>query len=1546
MVSRVHKELKVRVPLEKVFHLPTVRELAEYIRGLEVYNHVSIEAVEKKEYYPLSPAQKRLYILQQMEPEDIHYNMSAAYLLEGEPDRQKLETAFNALVNRHESLRTSFQLVNDGPVQKIHRHVEFTLTPYPLALTPQFSRPFDLSRAPLLRVGLAELAEQRHLLMVDMHHIISDGTSSGVLVRDFMRLYAGEALAPLKIQYKDFSQWQNELLTGTEIKSQESYWLRQFEGEIPVLNLPVDFARPTVQSFDGSVFPFEIEPAETAALKRLASRQDATLYILLLAIFNILLARLSGQEDIVVGSPVAGRRHADLEPVIGMFVNTLAMRNTPAAGKSFQAFLKETGERALAAFENQDYPFEDLVEKVVVKRDAGRNPLFDVMFVFQNMEQTGLELPGLVLKPRDYENRRSKFDLNLEGVEKHDRLCFSLEYNTKLFRESTVRRLAGYFQRVVKGVIANPAVLSADVEIIHEKERRQILDMSMGNREAVDPAETIHRMFEKKAGVVGDRAALVFGDSTLSYRELNKRSHQLAVLLHAGGVGIDSIVGLMVERSLEMIVGMLAIMKAGGAYLPIDPEYPKARKQYMIRDSRLKWLLTNYRVPDVPGLIPAGVEVIDLRDDGIYRGSERVILPGQGNKGSDLAYVIYTSGSTGMPKGVMLEHRNLVNLFIFQFKCTALDCSRMLQFATISFDASFHEIFSALLSGGTLCLVDRETRANVADLFKVVEKNDVKTVFFPMSFLKLVFSEDDFISHFPRSITHIQTAGEQVIVSDKFRRYLKEKSIPLHNHYGPSETHVVTTLTLDPAGEIPVRPSIGKPILNTGIYILDKREHLVPVGVPGELYIGGIQVGRGYLDKPGLTAEKFNRSYKSYRTYISYKTGDLARWLEDGNIEFLGRIDHQVKIRGFRVELGEIESRLLKHPSIKDAVVTAGEDERGDKYLCAYITARGTEVEAGPGLKEYLSCSLPDYMVPSYFIMLDKIPLSPAGKVDRAALPAPGIERTGIDYIAPRDRVERKLVELWSELLGVAEDRIGIDDNFFRLGGHSLKATVLLAKIHKVFQVKMTLAKLFARPSVRGTADNIKRGGGVGLGFVSHAAIEPAEKREYYELSSAQLRFYMIQQMDPGSISYNLPALLELEGEVDKERFRRTFQQLIKRHESLRTSFIQVNEEPVQRIHEQENYKFRIKEMIQNFVRPFDLSQAPLLRVGLVKVETGKHLLMLDMHHIITDGTSLDIFIKEFMQLYEGKEPAPVRIQYKDFSRWQNNLFRSGGIKKQEEYWLTQFPPGEDVPVLNLPVDYPRPAVRTFEGADVKQVLDKTETEALKKLAREKEVTLSMMLFALFNILLAKLGDQEDIVVGQTVSGRRHADLQGVVGMFINILAMRNFPRGEKPFGDFLKEVKERTLEGFENQDYPFEKLVERAALNRGSGRNPLFDVEFVMQVEHKNLRDLRGLSVTAIPGLTVKSRPLEKPMSNFDLFLYAEEVEEGILLSLQYWTKLFRGETARDFLNYYLGIVKQVIRHPGIKIGDIDIMDEAERDKMLSIIRENKETVDIDFEF
>ncbi|UCH92480.1 MAG: amino acid adenylation domain-containing protein, partial [Candidatus Aminicenantes bacterium] len=1386
LAFKLQEEFQVNISLTEIFKRPTIKALAEYIKEGKKETYAAIEAAEEREYYALSSAQRRLYITQPMEKDNISYNMPTALELEGEPENSKLEKTFKQLIERHESLRTCFETINETPVQKILEHVEFEIEYYDLAtenteetreLAPlskdpatgnwqlvtstikNFIRPFDLLRAPLLRVGLIKLKETIHFLMLDMHHIISDGISVNIFVKEFMSLYGGEELEPLLFRYKDYSEWQNKRKHGESTKQQENYWLKQFgnQGDIPVLNLAVDYARPAIKNIEGNRVSFEIGKEDTGALKALALKEDVTLYMLLFSIYNVFLSKLSGQEDIIVGTPTAGRRYTYLHQVIGMFVNTLALRNYPGGEKRFNLFLGEVKEHSLAAFDNQDYQYDDLVEQLSVKgsltRDVGRNPLFDVMFALQNMERPGLEIPGLKIKHCEYESimQTAKFDLTLVGYESGQTLFFTFEYRTTLFKKETIERFSRYFKELVSIIPGALERKIADIEIIPGEEKKRIL-YEFNDTTADYPAgKAIHQLFEEQVERTPDNIALIgeklqitnyklqknyklqitnykqngalradlnaVGGMHLSYGELNKKAGQLAEVLKEKDVLADTIIGIMVERSIETIISLLGILKVGGVYLPIDPDYPEERKQYMLKDSGAKILLTKQDIaitfsPEAFNNRPKGTSSF-----GIWN-LEFGISPFQGGQ---LAYIIYTSGTTGKPKGVIVEHGSLVNLCCWHNRYfNVMESDRASQYASIGFDASVWEIFPYLVKGVPLHIISDRVKYDIQAVNAYFERHHITIAFLPTPVC------EQFMEIENHSLRILLTGG------DKLHTY-KQGNYDLYNNYGPTENTVVTT-------SCPVEPyidniPIGKPIHNNQVYILNKASmYLQPIGVPGELCIAGRSLARGYLNDPELTAEKFfSVSYRSYRSYMSYiyRTGDLARWLPDGNIQFLGRIDSQVKIRGTRIELGEIESQLLTHEGVKEAVVITVHHEgtrtitgsRGD--LCAYV------VPSVPGLsirelKEYLRGKLPAAMIPLYFVQLEKMPLTPGGKVDRNALPAPTSAAIRDEYEvtkAPGTEIEKRLADAWQEVLGIEE--IGIDEDFFEAGGDSIKAIQVSARLLQ-YGLKMEISDLLANPTIKQLGQYIKR---------TDNCRVPDQGTVEGKVPLTPIQKWFFRNNFTHSHHFNQSVMIYRKVGFDESFLRQLFAKIVAHHDALRMVYQEEENGIVQWNRGLEGPLFDLKIMdlkdsidiaaeIENAAnkiqRTIDLETGPLVQLGLFKTNAGDHLLIV-IHHLVADGVSWRILLEDiaagYSQLEKG-EKIVLQEKTDSFRYWSQKLLEyseSKTLLRELEYWRTV----EETGICNLPQDFEKTDEKEKTNASTGEIvtmnLDEKDTETLLK---------------------------------------------------------------------------------------------------------------------------------------------------------------------------------------------------------------------------------------
>lgn len=1073
-------ELRVQLKEHKTEILSFLREES----GVSQTRLPSIPPASRDEIIPLSFSQQRLWFFDQLEGHSVAYNIPFALQFQGKLRIDTLEQCFTEIIRRHEILRTIFPTINGTPVQVVTppQPVSFDVKELPLTsektqeteitriTLEDAQKPFDLEQGPLLRLSLFRINEQNHILLLTIHHIIYDAWSASVLVHEFVTLYNAffqqkpSPLLPLSIQYADFAVWQRQWMGGEIMQKQLTYWKEQLANAPTLLDLPTDKPRPPKQSLEGDVVLFELDDTLTQQLRTLSRQAETTLFMTLLTGFALLMFRYSNQEDIVIGSPIANRNRQELEPLIGFFVNTLALRINASGNPTFTDLLQQVRQVSLDAYSHQDVPFEQLVETLHPQRNLSHAPLCQVMFVLQNVPIEELNLPEVSLFPKVIDTGSTEFDLILEMRQIQEKLQGKIIYNCDLFYKESIQRFTQHFHCLLQSIITNPQQRISDLSILTQTERQQIL-VEWNDTGTEFPAETcIHHLFEVQVEKNPEAIAVIFEDLQLSYHELNQRANQLAHYLRKRGIGPEVLIGICVERSLEMIIGILGILKAGGAYLPLDPAYPQERLAFMMSDSQIPILLTQEhlrtQLPEFHGY------VMTLDTDWPLIAQEPETQPQSPVLPENLAYVIYTSGSTGKPKGTLLAHRGLCNVSqaqINHFHITPGD--NVLQFSSFSFDAATFEIMMALTTGATICLADRETLLPGPDLIKFLQEQKISIVTLPPSALANLPVEELPV------LRKITVAGE-ACPPDLVARWAQGRSF--FNLYGPTETTIWATAAQ--CTESTQKPPIGYPIDNTQVYILDDRFEPVSIGIPGELYIGGVGLARGYLNRPGLTAEKFipNPFTQEFGARL-YKTGDLACYLPDGNIEFLGRIDHQVKLRGFRIELGEIEAILSIHPTVRETAVIIREDRPGQKRLVTYIVPENDQPLVVNDLRQFLSEKLPDYMVPSAYVMLDALPLTPNGKIDRRALPAPETASHTFEdtYIASRTPLETLLANIWAESLQVK--RIGIHDDFFERGGHSLQATQVITKISVALEREVPVKYLFLYPTVAALAEQLEQ---------------------------------------------------------------------------------------------------------------------------------------------------------------------------------------------------------------------------------------------------------------------------------------------------------------------------------------------------------------------------------------------------------------------------------------------------------------------------------------
>jgi len=1497
---------------------------------------------------PLSFAQQRLWFLQQLEPDNPFYNEHFATQLTGSLEVAAFGQSLNQMVQRHEALRTTFKMLDEQPVQIIAPSLILTLPVINLCdlseteqktevhrlATEQNQRPFDLTQVPLMRCTLLQLGEQKHVLLLTMHHIICDGWSMGVIVRELSALYQAfstgkpTSLPDLPIQYADFAVWQRQELQGAELESQLSYWKQQLENAPPLLQLPTDRPRPAVQTYQGAKQSFLLPKSLTEALKEIAQKAESTLFMTLLAAFKILLYRYTGQEDIIVGSPIANRNRAEIEGLIGFFVNTLVLRTNISGNPTFEKLLGRVLQVTMGAYEHQDLPFEKLLEELQLQRNVNYNPLFQVLFTLQNTPKVKIELPGLTLTPFDVEYTRALFDLRLDITETDLGLEGFWEYNTDLFDAATIIRISEHFQTLLEAIAANPKQQVDQLPLLSEAEQHQLLN-EWNQTQADYPKDAcIHQLFEAQVEKTPDAVAVVFENQQLTYHQLNQRANQLAHHLQSLGVQPEVLVGICVERSLEMLIGLLGILKAGGAYVPIDPTYPQERLALILSDSQTSLLLTQQHLQEK--LPPHPTPVLCLDTDWETISSKNSL---NSTTPENLAYVIYTSGSTGKPKGVQIPHRALVNFLQSMAREPGLNPSdTLLAVTSISFDIAALELYLPLITGARLELASREVATDPKQLMEQLKASGATVMQATPATWRMLLT-----ANWQGNPNLKILCGGEALPQDLAGELLN-KGATLWNLYGPTETTIWSTAYRVEATQLSraIVP-IGRPIANTKIYLLDSGGQPVPVGIPGELHIGGAGLARGYLNRPELTAEKFIINAAGERLY---KSGDLARYLPDGKIEYIERVDHQVKIRGFRIELGEIEAVVSQHPAVVQAVVIARDDEPGNKHLVAYVVTSEQSLIINQ-LREFLKYKLPEYMVPSAFVTLDTLPLTPNGKVDRKALPAiDGKISRENEYVPPRTPSEEIIANIFASVLGV--QNVGIHDNFFALGGHSLLATQLISRLKVALDVEIPLRTIFESPTVvqfEQTLTQLRTTNSQ----LTLPPIQPRTDSEQLPLSWAQERLWFLNQLEGSSATYNIPAAVRITGNLDIKALQQALSEIVSRHEILRTSFSTVNGKPVQIIDPEVTMNIKVVDLRQLEVTeretvlkqqaqleattPFELEVAPLIRCSLLHLNATEYVLLLTMHHIVSDGWSMGVFIEEASGLYQAfvaGEPSPLAelpIQYADFAVWQRQWLSGEVLQNQLNYWQQQLQGAPEL--LQLPTDRPRPSVQTFQGRTESFSLNANLTQKLQNLSGELGTTLFMTLLGAFATLLYRYTGQEDIVIGSPIANRNRGEIESLIGFFVNTLVLRTHFEENPSFQNLLAQVRETTLQAYEHQDVPFEQVVEALQPQRSLSYSPLFQVMFILQNA--------AMGEVELPGVTLTQLAPQSTIAKFDLTLSITETSQGLLGEWEYNTDLFDGSTIERMAVHFQNLLSAIVENPQLCVAELPLLSEAEQHQLLN---------------
>ena len=1470
VVSRIRERLGVELPVRALFEAPSIAALARRVENAKQGASPALRGYERTGAEPLSFAQQRLWFVDRYhESRSPMYNIAEGLRLRGPLDIERLRRCFAEIAARHETLRTAFRLIDGNPVQTILPETAFELPVEDFdesRIAEEADKPFELERGPMWRVRLWRVRADEHVLMLTMHHIISDGWSFGLLYRELRELYADRPLPALPIQYADFAQWQREWLSGERLEREIAYWKQQLAGAPPLLELPMDRPRPAVQTYAAGNYEFALSPELAASAQTFSAREGVTLFMTLLAAFDALLVRYTGTADISIGMPIANRTRAETEGLIGFFTNMLVLRTDAGGEPSFRELLGRVRETCLAAYEHQDLPFEKLVEEIAPERSQSHTPLFQVVFVLQNADAAGLELAGIEAERMPVPLSTARFDLTVAIEERSGRMNVLFNYNRDLFDAARMERMAGHYATLLDAAIRGPAQKIGDLPVLTQSEERQLAQWN-GMR-ADYPDRTLSELFRCDP----DRIAVECQGRTLTYAELDSRSNAVAAKLRKIGIGPEMIVGIRMERSVEMLAGLIGIWKAGAAYLPLDPAYPKQRLEFMRDDSGSAMVITEEFFAD---LEPDGAPINLIALDGT-------------------AYVIYTSGATGEPKGVPITHRSLLNfLEAMRVETGISEADVFTAVTTLSFDISAMELFLPLLAGARLVIATACQASDGKELARLTDETGATIFFATPAMWRLLIGAGW------RGKPNLKLLCGGEAMTRRLADELLARGAAVWNMFGPTETTICSTIArVEPGDEaIP----IGRPIANTQVYAMDESGRPVPVGVPGELWIGGVGVARGYLNRPELTAAKFTPDGR-------YRTGDRVRFRPDGNLEFLSRLDHQVKIRGFRVEPGEIEAALLRDGQVKEAAVVA-EDEK----LIAYVIS---DAPAGQ-LRDAVCRVLPEHMTPARFVYLDAMPLTANGKIDRRALakqkPVEPVEDK--PFIRPRTLVEKAVANIFEEVLDV--ERVAADDNFFHLGGHSLLVMQLLSRIWEMWKVELPVRALFEAPTVAALAQRIQDAQAPRTEIRPRASAKPV-------LSFAQQRVWFLDRFHESERAlYNVPAVVRLQGAFDRAAFARALNEVIRRHDSLRTNFVEVDGEVTPVIRPElviDVPMVSCDDARREILRPFDLASDPLVRACLAELEPEEYELVLVTHHIAADGWSMGVLFREVNALYRGASLGPLPLQYAEYAREQREVLTTEVIERHVSYWRKQLAGLPDA--LNLPADRPRPAIQTYNAAIVRRGLPRRFADAVKELSRREGATEFIVFLAAFQALLYRYSGDADICVGTPVANRTRMETEGLIGLFANMLPLRTAIAGAITFRELIARTRETAIEAYAHQELPFEKLIEALDPTRSLSHSPLFQVLFTFQNSVREMLDL--------PGVRAGRPVFELGLVKLDLVMSVEEVGGGLEIVLEYNRDLFDEERMERMAGHYVRLLESALAGPELAIGELPMLTEAEERTLL----------------
>ncbi|MBD6619328.1 amino acid adenylation domain-containing protein [Komarekiella sp. 'clone 1'] len=1527
--------------------------------------------------YPLSPMQQGMLFHTLYQPESRIYFEQFRFTLHGNLNQSAFEQAWQQVVQRHSALRTLFVWKNrKQPVQVVRKQVNLPWINKDLRslsvneqrsqidsfLNTDKEQSFEVDKAPLMRFVLFRLADETYHFVWSFHHILLDGWSWPILFKEIFAFYDSINnnqqlyLAPSR-SYRDYINW----LQQQDLSSAEEFWRRTLEGFTAPTPLVVEQALGQIshQQQTSYIRHQHLSAEATATLKSFAQQHHLTVSTLVQAAWALLLSRYSGESDVVFGATVSGRPHnlSGVESMVGLFINTLPVRVKIPETTDLLPWLVQLQQEHI---EREQYAYSSLVDIQSVSEIPRNKPLFESIVVFENypVNATLQALPGNLRISDRQAIGETNYPLTVVAIPGEE-LVIKINYDRdacgglrQRFDADTIDRMIGHLLTLLQGIVELPHRSAGELPLLTQAEQDLLL-VEWNATQAVHPINyCIHQLFEQQVEKTPESVAVVYDNQQLTYLELNQRANKLAHHLQHLGVKPDVPVGFCLERSLEAAVAILGILKAGGACVPLDPTYPPERLAFMLSDSQAAVILTQTRLKGTGdwGLGTGDWEKLMRDSDAPSNSSPKVILLDKGwdeiAKESDinpqiyaeahnLAYIIYTSGSTGTPKGTLVPHRSLTNL-IEHHQAKMVTGVGVLQFASLSFDVSYHEMFAAWGLGGTLYMIPEEDRKDLDKLIELLAKEAIAKVFLPVTLwqqLAEIYGEEEQLF---KNIREVIACGEQLQITQPMIRLFKRlENCRLYNFYGPTEADLVTAYTFsDKPEEWPIYPPIGKPAVNVQVYLLDRNFQPVPIGVPGELYVSGDGLARGYLNRPDLTEQKFvPNPFNQDTDSRLYKTGDLARYLSDGNIEFLGRIDDLVKVRGFRVELGEVEAVLSKHPQINQAVAKVFGKSAREKYLVAYFVPIQGQTITVEQLRNFLQDQLPDYMIPSAFVQMESFPLTPNGKVNRRALSEPTTSRPELaqTFVAPRTPTEEILAGIWRDVLGL--EQVGIYDNFFNLGGHSLLATQVISLTRKAFKIELPLRSLFESPAIATLARTVETANQQEI-LPEIVSLKVGRSQDgVLPISLTQLEFWFFEQFYPGNPVYNLPLVYRVTGSLDVKALEQSLREIVRRHETLRTTFKVESGQVVYAISPEPVFDFAVVE-VQNIFeakqqaekeikQPFDLARGPLLRSKLWRLTETEHLLVVTTHHIVADGWSFSVLTQELATLYEAfsqGKPSPLTelpIQYADFANWQRQWLQREVLESQMQFWKQHL--GVTPPVLKLPTDHPRPSVRTFTGARQPLVISQDLTKALKALSQQEGVTLFMTLLAALKTLLFCYTGQPDIIVSSTVANRTRPETEGLIGFFVHLLPFCTNLEGNPSFRELLRRVREVALGVYAHQEMPFIKLVEKLQPVRDS-YTLLAQVMFVFQNTPED--DLK------LANLTLKEEFIAtdtKDTAEFDLNLTLQETSEGIEGALVYKTDLFEAPTIARMVTIFQSLLEYIVTNPDKRLGELPFLSEGE---------------------